>query len=755
MKRQLLDIEWSFSLNGGDAATVNLPHDFSIGRPRLPDSRMSDRGGFFQGGNGVYRKTLPSLEALGGGAAVLEIEGAYMNAEVWVNENLCVFHPYGYTSFHADLTPWMHSEEENALEIRVSNDALPNSRWYSGSGLYRHVWLLTGKDAFIKPWGVFAATTEAYAERSVVRVETELEGRGLLRHTLTDAAGRIAAAAEAFAEGNDSQEMILMDANLWSTDDPYLYTLESELLHGGEVLDTVETKIGIRSIALDTQKGFLLNGKPIKFRGGCLHHDCGILGAAAWDAAEERKAKAHKDAGFNAVRCAHNPPSPAFLDACDRLGLLVIDEAFDCWRMGKTAYDYHLYFDAHWQDDISSMVLRDRNHPAIVFWSTGNEIPERLGASGGYSLAAELAKFVRKLDGTRFVTNSMNGSWAEWTEEMDRLSLPFSKELDAPGYNYHWKKYCEMLERHSRFLIGTETVPWEAMENMQESENDPRVLGDFVWTSLDYFGEAGLGHAYLPGEDGRTHGLSYPWHIANCGDLDICCRPRPQSIYRQILWKRRAAPWIAVHRPNEKGLKPDFNFWGWGDVHHSWSWPGCEGYRAYVDVYSDADEVELFADGKSLGRKQAGIAARNIALFETTYEPGELLAVAYCDGRVTGEDRVATCGKPEAIALTADTEEIPAAWGGLAYITATVVDASGAVVPYAGNELRFSVSGSGAILALGTNDPLSEELYVGEVRKAFEGTVVLAVRSSGTPGAIELTAQAEGLKACSIKIQAR
>ncbi len=756
MKKTSLDLGWRFSLDGGEETEVNLPHDFSIGRSRRPDSRMQDRGGFFQGGNGIYKKTLRLPAELEGVRALLEVEGAYMNAEVYVNGNLAAFHPYGYTSFHVDMTPWLISGCDNELEIRVNNDALPNSRWYSGSGLYRHVWLLTGKEAYIQPWGIFVTTPEVSAERSTLHVETEISGSALLRHTLLDDAGRAVAHAEReAATGKTALELAVKNARLWSVDSPYLYTLRTELLRTGKAADAVDTSVGIRSIGLDSEKGFLLNGMPLKLKSGCVHHDCGILGAASWDAAEERKAAALKAAGFNAVRCAHNPPSPAFLDACDRLGLIVMDEAFDCWRTGKTPYDYHQYFDQYWREDIESMVLRDRNHPCVAFWSTGNEIPERFGKSGGYALARELAACVRALDDTRLVSNALCSAWDQDVTDWAAQSEEFAAPLDIVGYNYLWQRYAEDLAKYpDRFIYSTETIAGEAYENWQAVLAHPRVIGDCVWTGIDYIGEAGIGHAYLPDEDSRTHGLGYPWHLANCGDLDICCRPRPQSYYRQILWGHRSSPYIAVHRPNAKGLKPQYNYWGWSDVQRSWSWPGAEGWKTHIDVYSANDEVELFINGRSLGRKPAGKAARNIASFEADYTPGVLRAVAYDHGKPAGEDVVATCGAPSAIRLNADRGTIPAAWGGLTFVTAEIVDAEGHVVPYAGNELLFAVSGAGELLALGTGNPVSEEPYTGQSRRAYEGAVLAALRSCGVAGEIVLTVSAQGLKAAQISIQA-
>ena len=753
MKKTNYDMGWLFSLNGQTQVPVNLPHDFSIGLGRAPDSRMLDKGGFFLGGNGVYRKTLPRTAQEANHRAVLEIEGAYQLAEVFVNGNLAAANQYGYSSFHAELTPWLH-EGDNDIEIRVRNNALPNSRWYSGSGLYRHVWLLTAPGPHIQPWGVFAATPEVSTQQAVVQVQTEVSGAGTLRHTLLDGGIPVATCQAAVEAGTGVQQLTVKSPNLWDVDRPRLYTLRSELLAGGAV-DTVETTLGIRSIALDRERGFLLNGRALKLKGGCVHHDCGILGAAAFDRAEERKVLAHKQAGFNAIRCAHNPPSPAFLDACDRHGILVMDEVFDCWHMGKTEYDYHLFFDSHWKKDLAAMVLRDRNHPCIAFWSTGNEIVERFGRSEGYAISAALAAAVREMDDTRLISNALCMGWGESGEPADwaAATADFAAPLDVAGYNYLWRRYEEDLERFpQRFVYGTETIAAEAFESWHATLANPRVIGDCVWTSLDYIGESGIGHAYLPHEDGRTHDLGYPWHLANCGDLDICCRPRAQSYYRQILWGHRTTPWIAVHRPNAQGIKAEHNYWGWGDAHHSWSWPGAEGWTTHVDVYSAADEIELFLNGVSLGRQSAGKAARNTASFQLPYAAGELRAVAWVNGVPAGVDTLATCGQPAAIRLNADRAQLKAVWGDLCYVTAEIVDAAGNLVPYADHEMFLCANGAAELVAIGSNDPVSREPYVGNHRHAHQGTLMAVLRAADAAGMATLTVAADGLKASQLTI---
>jgi beta-galactosidase len=757
MKQINFDAGWEFTLNGR-TETVDLPHDYSMEQPRTPESRTGMGGGYFQCGDGVYRKKICGSPVGAGGVCFLEIEGAYMNAEVFADGEKIGFHPYGYTTFRCDLTPYLKADVETELEVRTSNNALPNSRWYSGSGLYRHMRLLTAedRDCFLRPWGVFVRTEAADETRAVLHVETEAVGEdALLRSTVVDSDGRTAALAETRVFGGKAVQTIeIPNPHFWSCESPALYTLKTELCSGSS-RDESGQVFGVRTVALSEEKGLLLNGCPVKLRGGCIHHDCGILGAASFDAAEERKVRGMKQAGFNAIRCAHNPPAPAFLDACDRLGMLVIDEAFDCWNVGKTPYDYHLYFDKWWKDDLLSMVLRDRNHPSVIFWSTGNEIPERNGLSDGAAVSRRLANAVRACDSSRPVTNALCGLWGKDTERGDwgDITEPFAAPLDAVGCNYLWKRYEDDLKKFPhRFIIGTETVPAEAFENEAAAQKSPRVLGDFVWTSIDYLGEAGIGQAYFPEDEAVALQSRYPWHISNCGDLDLCCRPRPQSCYRQILWGTRKKPYLVVHAPNAQGKKKKISYWGWDDVSASWSFPGCEGFPMFVDVYFKGGEVELFLNGKSLGRKKSGEKERYIASFETVYVPGVLKAIAYADGRPCGEETLVTCGEPAQLLLTAESAAVKADIGSVVYAEAVIADRNGNLVPYADEKIVFSVKGPGRIAAAGSCNPLSEESYGVCGQKAFRGSCTAVVRSDGTAGKIVLTAVAEGVGSACVSI---
>jgi beta-galactosidase len=546
-----------------------------------------------------------------------------------------------------------------------------------------------------------------------------------------------------------AQQVEVAGPALWSPEVPSLYRLESELTSGEEVLDAASTPFGIRTLSFDAEQGLLLNGEPTLLRGGCVHHDDGVLGAASYDRAEERKVALLKASGYNAIRCAHNPPAPAFLDACDRLGMLVIDEAFDCWREGKTPYDYHVAFADWWARDIESMVRRDRNHPCVIMWSIGNEVGERNGHSDGEAWAHRLADAIRALDPTRPITSAINGSNDRWPWEQTDVVFD---ALDVGGYNYQERQYRPDHERQpERVMVGCESFPLEAFENWMSVLELPYVIGDFVWTSLDYLGEAGIGRVHFEGEQGGFLG-DYPWNQANCGDLDLCGFKRPQSYYRDVLWGTGEKLYIAVHEPLPEGQEPTITRWGWPLVAANWTWPGHEGETFTVDVYSACERVELFVNGQSLGTQPTGRAERLTGTFEVPYEAGTLQAVGYA-----GEEKVAACelktvGAPAGIRLTADREALSGA-GDLSYVTVEVVDGEGRRCPNADHEVFFTVQGPGTIAAVGSGNPVSEEPYRGHARRAYQGRCLVVVQSSGEPGAIHLRAQADGIDAAEVMLR--
>ena len=794
MNKLSFDLNWEYTETTGMMAMamavwqpVHLPHDLSISKARSESSPTTGGGGFAWSGVVTYRKRFLVPDDWRGQSVQLEFEGVYMNAEVSINRQVVALHPYGYTSFVVDLTPHLKFGQENELVVVANNSAQPNSRWYSGTGIYRHVWLRIGNEAHIKPWGVFVTTPTVTPAAASVQVVTELAGAAagaMLRSTILDASGAVVAQMETPVQAaNIEQTLTVPSAQLWSVDAPYLYTLLSELVLPGGRVDSERTPFGIRTFSVDTQHGFRLNGVGMKLKGGCVHHDNGLLGAASYDRAEERKIELMKASGYNAIRCAHNPPAPAMLAACDRLGMLVIDESFDCWRTGKNSNDYHLYFEDWWQRDTESMVRRDRNHPSIIIWSIGNEVAERAGLSDGAAWAQRQADFVRALDPTRLVTSALPLLFEEMfadpeilqsmtdmqslfdpkkltptdpaSDRWGNLTRAFNEAFELVGYNYLYPRY-DYDGQHfpGRVIAGTETFPYDAYEYWKATERLPYVIGDFVWTSIDYLGESGLGkYSFI--EDERPDDKLFPYHLANCGDIDICGFKRPQSYFRDILWGVRSAPYIAVLNPRHTGKKGRFSLWAWEPVEESWTFPGLEGQPTQVYVYSAADEVEVLVNGVSAGSKPAGAAAKNKVSFEVSYQPGTIEAVSYCGGQETGRTHLHTSGPPARLSLSADRPALRAEFGDLAYVTVEIQDGQGNRVPCAEAVVTLEVSGAGDLLAIGTANPISEEQYVGSQRQAWQGRLMAVVRASGQPGSITLTAQVEGLPAAEIELRAQ
>jgi beta-galactosidase len=778
-----------FGMRFAEWQPVTLPHDLSITKPSDSQSPTGSGGGYAWSGAVTYRKRFHAPEEWQGQNVQLEFEGVYMNAEVSINGEFVRLQPYGYTSFHVDLTHHLHLGKENEVTVVANTSAQPNSRWYSGAGIYRHVWLRIGGRVHIAPWGHFVTTPVVDPAESQVSVAIELvndhdsEGDVLVRSTVLDGEGTSVAQTEssvrieAGVTTTINQRMAVSQPALWSINAPNLYTARSEVLLDGVEIDRDETRFGIRAIAVDTEQGFRLNGEPMKLKGGCVHHDNGLLGAASYDRAEERKVELMKSAGFNAVRCAHNPPAPAFLDACDRLGMLVINETFDCWRIGKNINDYHLYFEDWWQRDTEALVRRDRNHPSIIMWSIGNEVPERTGISDGVEWCRVQADCVRTLDDTRFVTSALPALFEEMgppSEDVDMetvfelLNSPpddaqgdpwgtrtqaFCDVLDVVGYNYLSKRYEYDVERFKgRVICGEETFPHQAFASWDATIRAPAVIGDFVWTALDYLGEAGIGKVYV--DEPLTFAAQHPYHLANCGDFDICGFKRPQSFFRDILWGVRTRPYIGVLDPLLFGSKISFTPWGWEPVIDSWTFPGQEGKQTEVHVYSADDEVELLVNGVSVGRKPAGAHSQNKAVFQVVYQPGQIEAIGYADGLERNRMRLNSAGEPAGLRLTPDRPVIAAETGDLVYVTVEVVDALGERVCDAEHDVHLEIEGAGEIIAVGTANPMSEELYSGDRRKAYQGRLMTVVRSTGSAGKIRLTATAEGLGGAVVVVDA-
>lgn len=777
----LFDDDWLFQRGEVDGAAladfddlswreVSLPHDWSIEDIPGTDSPLDANAigavstGFFVGGTGWYRKHFQIPDAQKDKKILLRFDGIYMNSDVWLNGNHLGNHPYGYTTFEYDITDFIDFESENILAVEVKNEG-KNSRWHTGSGIYRHVWLVATEHVHIPTWGVSVTTPKVSDETAIVEASIKVdndteEAQKLLVHSkIINAEGAMRSqtknvlSIDANSSTSINQRFEIEKPRLWSIDTPNLYTIVTQILNGDKVIDEVINSFGIRTISFDVEKGFLLNGEPTLLKGGCMHHGNGPLGAAAYDRAEERRVELMKASGFNAIRCAHNPPSEAFLDACDRLGVLVIDEAFDMWRRPKNPEDYHLYFNEWWKKDVESMVLRDRNHPSIIMWSTGNEIPER-GEEEGVETSKMMGDFIRELDPTRPVTSAVNG--------LNPGKDPYFATLDISGYNYasggdHWKKNIYQMDHErvpERIIYGAESYPLEAFGAWMDVLDNPFVIGDFVWTGFDYLGEASIGWlGYMQKKE------FYPWSHAFCGDIDICGWKRPQSHYRDVLWENASKPSIFVVPPTPTfALNPDkmnWSKWEWHDVMDSWNWEGYEDKELEVHVYNGSDQVELFLNDKSLGKKETNRQNEWIAKWKMPYRPGTLKAVSYHAEIVGANAELKTAGKATQIKLTSDRSIITANGQDLSYIEVDLLDAYGIRNPTLEQLVEFEIEGPGSILAVGSSNPMSTESYQKPYRMTYQGRCLVIIKSTHEAGEIILKAKSGTLPIASVSIETR
>ncbi|MFJ5306713.1 glycoside hydrolase family 2 TIM barrel-domain containing protein [Streptomyces sp. NPDC088350] len=776
---------------------VTLPHDAMIERERTaPDGELTMQGGaeaYFPGGTYEYRKTFAVPEEHRGKRILFEFEGVYRDAVVFVNGDYAGQRPAGYSHFHIDADRFLRYGEDN--EIRVEARTHRDSRWYTGAGIYRDTWMLVGEVVRIAPDGVRVTTPDIDGERAVVEVATRVENDSIAIRTvdvvteIRDGEGTVVASDSSkvtVLPGEPAtvrQRLYVRAPLLWSTASPALYAATVTL----KDLDTETVPFGIRSLRLDPEHGLRINDETVKLRGACVHHDNGVLGAATFARAEERRVQLLKDAGFNALRMSHHPMSKAMLDACDRLGMLVVDEAFDVWTSGKSEFDYSLNFPEWWERDIEAMVAKDFNHPSVIMYSIGNEIPET-GTPSGAAWGRRLAEKVRSLDRTRYVTNAVNGMLAAMSElgklvgqsqesaeraagegeekgintlmadvgdmmnALSASSLVTEKTaesfavLDVAGMNYAEARYAldKDLFPH-RVILGTETFPTRIDGNWRLIKQLGHVIGDFTWTGWDYLGEVGIGRPqYLTPEGPRPeHTAPYPYLLAGCGDLDITGHRRPASYYREIVFGLRTEPYIAVRRPEHHGKTWAGTPWSWSDSISTWTWPGHGDQPVAIEVYGDADEVELLLNGRSLGRRPVGEDHRFRTEFDTTYEPGELLAVAYRDGAETGRHTLHTATGPIRLNAESDRPSITANGGDLAYVTLTLTDPDGTPHTAADRPVAVEVSGAGALSGFGSADPSTEERFDTTERRTYEGRALAVLRPTG-PGKIHLVASAPG-----------
>lgn len=773
VRKQLFDYDWKFALGDSVSASaadfddsawrkLDLPHDWSIEGNISADAPTGNDGGYFPSGVAWYRKTFDVPADYSDRKVGIYFEGVYMNSEVFVNGVSLGVWPYGYSSFFYDLTPHLRFGEQNVVAVRVDNSQQKNCRWYSGSGIYRHVWLTVTDKVHVDHWGVAVTTPEVSEQKATVQVKTVLKNETLsgrrvtLTTTLFDAQKQHVGEEKTVIElpANGTKEVALkvqvQQPSLWSPENPYLYEARCTVAEGDEEKDCVTQSFGIRTIEYSAEKGLLLNGKKIILNGGCLHHDNGFLGSAAFDRAEERKVELMKAAGFNAARTAHNVPSEAFLDACDRLGMLVIDEAFDGWRESKNKFDYSIYFDKWWQRDLAAMVLRDRNHPSIFCWSIGNEVIERKKLEVVMT-AQKLTDLVHKLDGTRPVTSAL----AAWDSDWE-IYDPLAAVHDIVGYNYMlFRAPADHKRVPSRVIMQTESFPRGAFDNWKLVTSNEYVLGDFVWTALDYLGESAIGRYYYVGDSEGEHYVrpQYPWHGAYCGDIDLTGWRKPISHYRDLLYNPDKKLYLAVKEPDNYYGKIKETAWSVWPTWESWTWEGHEGKPIDVEVYSRYPKVRLYLNDKLVGEQPTGVEQQFKAVFNMPYQPGTLKAVGVEDDREVEEKVLVTAGKPAKIRLTADRKTLTANGQDLSFVTVEVVDKDGRVVPGAENRLTFDVKGAGVIAAVGNANLRDTDSYVGNQRNAWKGRAMVILKSARKNGSIRLKASAKGLASASLVVK--
>lgn len=784
----LFDSDWKFyrgDVTGAEKSGFNdktwrmidLPHDWSsedlanqepgkVSGPFSKESPGTTSTGYTMGGTGWYRKTF-TIPAEPKSNVLLNFDGVYMDCDIWINGKQTGKHPYGYTAFNLDITKFLNTPgKPNTIAVRVKNEG-KNSRWYSGSGIYRHVWLIITQPVHIAPWGVYITTPNVSAAKATVKISTNIENSGTnptdvkLITRLLDHNGKMVATNESPSRSLSTrnidivQNLTFAEPQLWSTDSPYLYTAETEVISGGKTVDKVITPFGIRTLNFDAKTGFLLNGKPLELKGGCLHHDNGFLGSATIDRAEERRVELMRAYGFNAIRTSHNPPSKQFLDACDRLGVLVIDEAFDMWERPKNDMDYHRFFKEWWQRDIQSMVMRDRNHPSVIMWSIGNEINERADTSG-LIITKLLSNEVRQLDPTRPITAAICSFWDHKGRPWSATAPAFAL-LDVGGYNYQFTEYeADHTKYPERIMTGTESVAKDAFDNWEQVEKNSWVIGDFIWTAMDYMGETGIGHSRLNDDPDSSFAKPWPWFNAYCGDIDLIGFKKPQMHYRDVIWRNSKLE-MAVHAPIPSGKFEKISYWGWPDEWQSWNWAGNEGKMMDVRVFTRCSAVRLELNGKIIGEKTVSDSTKLIATFQVPYQPGVLKAIGLENGIEVVTKTITTTGKPSKIKLTPDRSVIKSNRNDLSYVKVEIIDEFGNTIPNASTQVKFTITGEGELAGTGSACPNCMASFKKPEVKTFRGVAMAILRPSigNKSGTINLKAEAEGLAPAEITVHTK
>ncbi|WP_408072140.1 glycoside hydrolase family 2 TIM barrel-domain containing protein [Butyrivibrio sp. JL13D10] len=817
MEKICIDEKWIFrngfvdslgALNENPGEEVNLPHDGMIGTKVSPDAPAKSDSGYFVGGLTNYTKYIMIPKEWEGDCVGIQFDGAMMNVTVDVNGCKVGSQHYGYAPFYVDLTDYVTFGEENRITVNCNTSMYVNSRWYTGSGLYRGAVLCHGPRVHIANDGIFVRTKEVADDYASLEAEVDVENCTLENRlvevalTITGESNKDGGPIDKTKEytikrviqinpGKTETARIALNVKnpvLWDADNPNLYKIKAQAKSLGiyrthfipeeqTETDEAQTLFGIRTITADAVRGLKINGKTVKLKGGCLHHDNGLLGAASFYEAEARKVKKLKEVGFNAIRTAHNPPSAALVEACDRLGMYIFDEAFDAWGMAKRGGDYSQFFANDWEKDLTAFIKRDRNHPAVILWSTGNEIPERGGLDNGYTLATELAETIRRLDGTRPVSNGICSLWAGLDDKLmanqsqkqnsseglfdttwETVTEPFTNGLDVVGYNYMediYERDHEMFPE--RVILGSENFPNQIGYRWPMVERLPYVIGEFTWTAWDYLGEAGIGKAVYVDENDELakgngwelmppSGSPYPWRCANDADFDITGHMMPQGAYRSVVWGSKKTHLFSMH-PETFGKTEVMTFWGFPALFSSWNYEGCEEKNIRLVVFSNAEEVEVFVNGRSVGKKSVNMERPMpySVHFDTIYEAGKVEAVSYADGKEVSRDELLTTGEPAKIRLIPEKKIMQADGHDLLYVGIEVTDSDGNVVPDAAIALKAEITGNAALAGFGSGNPRTEDNYTDGESESFHGRALAILRADYNKGHATLRVLAEGL----------
>lgn len=774
---------------------VTLPHDAMIGKKRSPNVRRGNLAGYYPGGTYVYTKTYFFPPETAQSHCVLEFGGVYANAMFFVNDCFAGKCPYGYSRFFLDLDKFLRHGENNVIKVVSRSGA--DTRCYSGGGIYRDVRLHVSGLLYIEPDGLRVDTCSLERDLAVIGIRTTLTNKTIAAQDtlviarITDPAGNVVAEdttpVSFFPQAANTiyQKLYVPGPEAWSVDSPSLYQVEVQLVRDHKIIDRAGSPFGIRTISLDPVHGLRVNGERVILKGGCIHHDNGVIGANEYDACALRRIQILKGCGFNAIRCAHAPASRAILDACDRMGMLVLDEIFDVWNDEKNDFDYSLFFQEFHMADLERMIAKDYNHPSVIMYSIGNEIVET-GDSMGAAISREMAAFIRREDPNRLITNSIDGAYSvrpflcayanEHSCTMDELLQQMKDSavdlildpiiakktaeafaaVDVAGYSYLSERYLLDHESYpSRMILGTEVRPRELIYCTTLAERSPWFLGQFVYAAWDYLGDAGKGRVdYSPAARRGNRG-EYPWYIAYNADVDITGDRRPASYYHEILFRHRTAPYIAVQDPKNHSRPHVTTHWAWNDYVGSWTFEGCEGQRTSVEVYTLGDSVELFLNGKSLGTAAAGEENLYIARFEITYQPGTLKAVAYKDGVSIGQWELSTAGSATVLTATCSSTALTNRRSDLAFLEIELTDGQGTRKYAVEDRVTLKVTGPLAVLGFGSADPKSEENFFDRTRTTFAGRAFAVLQPTGATGSATVQVKSQKHGTCTIPITIR